>query len=171
MAHTALVSLSSRYKNLWLATLMAATLAVTCPAVMAEMPRATLDAMQKSAEQGNALAQFNLGQVYRKGDGIPVDMAAAASWFQKGADQNEPNSQFNLAIMYANGDGVPRDFVKAHMWWHIASVTAGSAGPGERIFVGAWNNMSQIAKEMSKEQVESAYRQSTEWMAAHPKKP
>ena len=35
---------------------------------------------RKAAEQGNAFAQFNLGQIYTQGKGVPQDYAEAVKW-------------------------------------------------------------------------------------------
>ena len=45
-----------------------------------------------SAEQGNRLAQYELGNAYYKGDHIPLDLAAALYWVKKAADQNLPDA-------------------------------------------------------------------------------
>ena len=39
------------------------------------------------AEQGYADAQFNLGSMYRKGEGVPENDAEAVKWYRKAADQ------------------------------------------------------------------------------------
>ncbi len=39
------------------------------------------------AEQGDAHAQFNLGYMYHKGEGVPQDDAEAVKWFRMSADQ------------------------------------------------------------------------------------
>ena len=43
----------------------------------------------KSAEQGHAKAQYNLGIMYENGEGTPVDNAKAAYWFMQSAAQEE----------------------------------------------------------------------------------
>src|SRR5580692_11794527 len=48
------------------------------------------------ADQGNAFAQFNLGNMYRNGQGVRQDYAAAVSWYRKAADQGYIPAQFNL---------------------------------------------------------------------------
>jgi TPR repeat protein len=68
------------------------------------------------ANQGNAQAQFNLGEMYAEGHGVPQDYAQAVGWFQKAADQGYPAAQYNLAASYYNGEGVARDPVKAVEW-------------------------------------------------------
>ena len=62
-----------------------------------------------SAEQGDAVAQYRLAQVYEMGvDGKP-DYVAAAQWYRKAADQGHRAAAFNLAVLYEKGQGVPRD--------------------------------------------------------------
>jgi len=57
------------------------------------------------ADKGDADAQFNMGQAYRLGRGVPADMRIAQSWFQKAAQQGHQEAQANLGlILYQNGD-------------------------------------------------------------------
>ena len=39
------------------------------------------DATQKEAEQGHADAQYNLGEMYRKGEGVSKNEVEAYAWF------------------------------------------------------------------------------------------
>ena len=68
------------------------------------------------AEQGDAAAQNNLGNLYLNGTGVPKDYTQADVWYRKGADQGNPKAQFNLGEMYALGYGVPPDNAKALLW-------------------------------------------------------
>jgi TPR repeat protein len=57
------------------------------------------------ADKGDADAQFNMGQAYRLGRGVPADMKIAQSWFQKAAAQGHAEAQANLGlILYQNGE-------------------------------------------------------------------
>ena len=42
-------------------------------------------AIKTKAEQGDALAEFNLGTIYAEGRFVPQDYAAALMWFSKSA--------------------------------------------------------------------------------------
>ena len=44
---------------------------------------------RKAAEQGNADAQWGLGEKYENGEGVPQDYAQAFVWYRKAADQND----------------------------------------------------------------------------------
>ena len=78
--------------------LVAAMLAVAIAAPLpAQSVKAGIDAWQRAdypravaiwrplAEGGDADAQFNLGQAYRLGRGVPLDLAAAKIWFERAA--------------------------------------------------------------------------------------
>ncbi len=68
------------------------------------------------AEQGNAKAQFNLGLMYSKGQGVTKDYKEAAKWFQLAAEQGYAKAQYNLGTLYSKGRGVPRDNTQAASW-------------------------------------------------------
>jgi TPR repeat protein len=48
---------------------------------------------QKAANQGDMLAQSNLGFIYGWRIGVPPDFAIAVSWYQKAADQGNTEAQ------------------------------------------------------------------------------
>ena len=73
------------------------------------------------ADQGNAGAQYNLGNMYDKGQGVPQDYAAAVSWYRKAADQGFAAAQYNLGNMYRLGQGVPQDYAAAVSWTRKAA--------------------------------------------------
>jgi TPR repeat protein len=73
------------------------------------------------AEQGDALAQYNLGILYRKGRGVPQDDVQARQWYAKAAAQGQAKAQFNLGTLYFNGEGVPKDYQQALRWFRLAA--------------------------------------------------
>jgi tetratricopeptide (TPR) repeat protein len=56
-----------------------------------------------AADQGDADAQFNLGQAYRLGRGVPADLRIAQSWFQKAAAKGHEQAQANLGLILYEG--------------------------------------------------------------------
>ena len=72
--------------------------------------------LQKNAERGNAQAQFNLGDCYSKGIGVPLDFEKAVYWFTKSAEQGCASAQHRLGLCYYNGEGVPKNLEKAGYW-------------------------------------------------------
>ena len=47
------------------------------------------------ATAGDADAQFNLGQAYKLGRGVPADQGIAIEWFRKAALQGHPKAEDN----------------------------------------------------------------------------
>ena len=116
------------------------------------------DKISTLAEQGDAKAQFNLGLMYSKGQGVTQDSKQAVKWYRKAAEQGDVDAQYNLGLMYASGKGVTQDYVLAHMWWDIAA----SSG-----YESAVKNRDRVAEEMSPSQIEKAHEMAREWTAKH----
>ena len=73
------------------------------------------------ADQGNANAQVNLGQMYVSGVGVPQDYVRAHMWFTLAAAQGEVHAQYDLGIMYENGQGVSQNYAEALKWYRKAA--------------------------------------------------
>ncbi|KAG0042455.1 hypothetical protein BGZ83_000448, partial [Gryganskiella cystojenkinii] len=86
----------------------------------------SLDQLLKTADQGDAKAQLNIGVLYHKGEGVPQDDSKAMEWYSKAANQGDDNAQFNIGTMYYNGNGVPQDDHKA-MEWYLKAANQGYA--------------------------------------------
>ena len=65
--------------------------------------------------------QYNLGVVYHKGLGVPVDFEKARKWYTKAAEQGLAEAQNNLGCMYYRGEGVSVDYVTARKWFTKAA--------------------------------------------------
>ena len=96
------------------------TALVLCVPVQAQTPE-EIDAMRRAADQGVALAQYNLGVSYETGRGVPQDDAEAVRWYRLAADQGDALAQSNLGLMYATGIGVPQDDAEAVRWYRLAA--------------------------------------------------
>lgn len=60
---------------------------------------------REPAAKGDPDAQFNLGQAYKLGRGVPADNALAQDYYLKAAQQGHEQAQANLGlILYQNGD-------------------------------------------------------------------
>ena len=71
---------------------------------------------RKTAEQGDADAQFNLGNAYHTGAGVEKDDKQAVIWYRKAAEQGNADAQSNLGLAYHNGTGVEKDDKEAVNW-------------------------------------------------------
>jgi uncharacterized protein len=76
---------------------------------------------QPLAEQGQALAQYNLGLLYANGQGVSKDDAQAQQWYEKAAAQGHADAQVNLGILYDYGRGVAQDYKKAVYWYRLSA--------------------------------------------------
>jgi TPR repeat protein len=57
------------------------------------------------ADKGDADAAFNLGQAYRYGRGVPLDLASAQGWFERAARKGHVAAEATLGLMlYQNGN-------------------------------------------------------------------
>lgn len=73
------------------------------------------------AERGDASAQYQLGILHYRGDGVVQDYGQAAKWFRRAAERGDVDAQFNLGLLYAEGKGMPRNLVRARMWFALAA--------------------------------------------------
>ena len=101
------------------------------------------------AEEGNAVAQNNLGLMYHNGWGVPQDYKEAARLYRLAAEQGDADAQGNLGVMYVFGKGVTKDFVYAHMWGNIALMNGNERGASVR---------GHVAEKMTSSQIEEAQR-------------
>src|SRR5215471_14041055 len=95
----------------------AALIAAIAQPISAQSVKAGIDAWQRAdywaaveiwrplAERGDADAQFNLGQAYRLGRGVPISLAAAKIWFERAARTGHLDAQTTLGLLlFRNGD-------------------------------------------------------------------
>jgi TPR repeat protein len=73
------------------------------------------------ADQGDAIAQYDLGFMYDTGHGVMQNYDEAMRWYRLAANQGNALAQFNLGFMYANGHGVPQDYAEAAKWYLLSA--------------------------------------------------
>jgi len=93
------------------------SMALTAPVAAQQTVKAGIEAWQKGdydaavaiwrplAEQGDADAAFNLGQAYRLGRGVIVNLGAAQTWLGRAADKGHLDAQTTLGLLlFQNGN-------------------------------------------------------------------
>ena len=65
------------------------------------------------ANQGNAAAQFSLGVMYARGDGVLKNDKTSIQWYTSAAKQGYVLAQYNLGLIYEFGNGIPKDYETA----------------------------------------------------------
>ncbi len=140
-----------------------------------------------AANGGLALAQNELGLFYLSGRFGVADLPAAASWFTRAAQAGLAAAQNNLATLFERGTGVEQSFEKAGQLYTLAAQQGNAsatlaiarlhaAGAGTRMNLelswalatlaverGEKENaaalISELEKELSKEQLEAAKKE------------
>ncbi|MDC5392139.1 sel1 repeat family protein [Acinetobacter baumannii] len=73
-----------------------------------------LSKYQKDAENGDPVAQYNMGVVYQQGlSGEKVDLDKAVYWFEKAAKRGEEDAKYNLGVIYISDNSKYRNVKKA----------------------------------------------------------
>ncbi len=116
--------------------------------------RVAMEIWRPLAEQGHASAQFSLGLLYDRGEGVLPNPKQAAKWYHKAADQGDPDAQLNLGLMYAQGDGLKKNYVTAYKWFSLAFFHY----PAGAYRDNAFKNRENVAAAMTTAQIEKAER-------------
>jgi TPR repeat protein len=72
--------------------------------------------LRQAAEQGNAQAEYDLGDRYGDGNGVAKDPHQAYEWYFKAARQGLTRAEGLVGMSYVLGLGVPQDFERAIPW-------------------------------------------------------
>ena len=130
---------------------------------VAKDSRAAAEYYRKAAEKGNAVAQFNLAAMVKKGRGIGVPRAdrMAAVWFRKAAEHGDGDAQFELGSMYREGRGVPSDAVSAYAWLALAA----SADTADK---EAARSLDEVSKVMTPALLSEGKRLAATWKPHEP---
>lgn len=73
------------------------------------------------ADQGNAMAQNNIGYLFERGLGVGQSYPEAMAWYRKAAEQKLPQAQFNIGTLYFYGYGVEKNLREAMTWFRLAA--------------------------------------------------
>ena len=145
---------------------------------------------QPLAEQGDALAQYHVGQLYHKGRGVPQDDVQARKWCAKAAAQGQVKAQFSLGTLYFNGEGGSKDYQQALRWFQLAANQGaalaqtklgimyddGEGVPKNKVQAYMWFSLAakngdrpasmlcdSLEKEMTPAQIDKAKKLASEW--------
>lgn len=105
--------------------------------------------MKRAAEQGHVLAQFNLGEYYANGWGVPENHTEALKWMKRAAEQGEVLAQLRLGYAYKNGYKAPQDYGEAVKWYTKAAEQGDSEAQME---------LEEIPKQMEREEIQRVLR-------------
>ncbi len=124
-------------------------------------PTKGFESYRDAALRGEAEAQFQLGFMYYRGEGVTQSHVQAADWFRRAAEQGHAKAQNNLGVMCAEGQGVTQDRVTSYMWFSLASAANPEASTAA---------LKLLESRMTPEQIAEGKRRAEEWLKQHPAK-
>jgi len=137
--------------------------------------------LRKSAEQGYAHAQWQLGMTYDFDDDdcdgesswaiANKDLTEAANWYRRAAEQGHAAAQFYLGRKYECGSGVTKDLEEALRWYRKSA--DGGNGGGRSSLINALFELGSLyheGKTVQQNYVEAArcYREAARWGSIGP---
>jgi hypothetical protein len=75
----------------------------------------------ESAKNGEAVAKFNIGNLYFTGTGVEKDYTKALEWYLEADKQGNASAQSDIGYMYHEGLGVTQDYRRALQWYQKAA--------------------------------------------------
>lgn len=79
----------------------------------------TMQSLAETSDHG--YAQYYLGMMYMKGQGVEQDYKSASEWFRKASEKSIPQAQYKLGDLYFKGRGVPKDYEFAYVWFSVGA--------------------------------------------------
>ena len=75
---------------------------------------------REAAAQGESIAQYNLGVIYCKGQGVQQNLTEACRYFKLAAEQGHVDAQIELGGLYEHGHGVSKDLAESVRLYSLA---------------------------------------------------
>jgi len=116
----------AKFLNNWIFTLVLAVLiCVGCKQsnspVAKDVTQMTFVELKTDADNGNPVAQYEMGRRFQEGVGVLKDSSEAVDWWLKAAVQGFPPAEYDLGLAYGRGDGVPEDKEMGSQWCRRAA--------------------------------------------------
>ncbi len=107
------------------------------------------------AEAGEVAAQYELAQMYGRGEGVEHNISEAARWYRAAAESGHEMAAYKLAFLYLRGRGLPnKDYVQAYRWFGVSA----ELGMGD---ADDWQT--KIAAKMTQDEVAQAEALLEQW--------
>ena len=81
----------------------------------------------RATEEGDAMSQLSLGDMYSQGQGVGQDYEEALLWYRMAAEQGNAAAMINIVRLYAEGHLGPDDSGEAVKWCRKAAEQGNSA--------------------------------------------
>ena len=73
------------------------------------------------AEERSSTTQFELGEMFHRGESRTRDYEQAFKWYMCSAKKGYRRAQHRLGSMYARGQGVATDPIRAYAWCKLSA--------------------------------------------------
>ncbi|WP_342642319.1 tetratricopeptide repeat protein [Rhodoligotrophos ferricapiens] len=127
-------------------------------------PSRALDIYKIAATYGHPAAQYALGLMYFKGEGVTRNREQAVRWLMLAARKRFAPAEALLGDMYWDGDYVRQDRIRALMWYILAQQ---SARPEENPEI--FDRYDHLMSEASAAERADAEGRAQDWAAKFPK--
>jgi localization factor PodJL len=77
--------------------------------------------LRRAADRGFAMAQYRLGKLYERGEGVQADLVVARQWTERAAAAGNRRAMHDLGVYFARGEGAPLDEAAAFRWFRQAA--------------------------------------------------
>ena len=107
------------------------------------------DALQPSAEKGDAKSQYELARRYEKGTGVGQDYSKAFTLLRQSAEQRYAPAESQLGYFYGKGLGVAKNPAEALNWYRKA------ADDGNAVAQFAMGNFYSTGQQVARDPIEA----------------
>ena len=72
-------------------------------------------------EDRSCITQFELGEMFSRGNQQTQDLEQAFKWYLAAAKKGSRQAQHRLGMMYARGQGVAQNYARSYAWCKVAA--------------------------------------------------
>lgn len=83
--------------------------------------RLAAETMRRAADNGLAAAQYRMGKLYERGEGVPRSIKESRKWTTRAAENGNVKAMHDLAVFYAEGEGGEQSFLAGVEWFTKAA--------------------------------------------------
>ena len=113
-----------------------------------------------SAKNGEPRAQYSLGLLYIRGQGVKPDLKEVMKWLRKAAGQGDGEARMMLGDLYRKDIPMLRNLVKSYMWLTLAAHKV----RGKKRDT-TFRMRKQVGARMSQAQIDKANQMARDWRA------
>lgn len=113
-----------------------------------------IEELKQAAEQGDAIAQFDLAARYEYGRGVVPDLTEAARLYGQAAEHGHAAAQVKLGLLTYRGQGRTRNPVEGYAWLLVSEANGNAE---------AQQAMRDLGTNMSPEELLKAQRLAVAW--------